>query len=165
MKKLMKKKELMLIQKSIDLVLFSVSSPVLCGIYEDLELKEDRSFECKSMDALTEILYTLRDRKINRIFYAKGPGSFTAIKLTHIFLQTLKIASGVEIFSTDAFYFNSNAPIKAFGNQYFVKKENEEIMLESFENGVVEQVFALPQKIHIEDFSIENQPLYVLPPI
>ena len=46
-----------------------------------------------------------------------------------------------------------------------VKKENEEIMLESFENGVVEQVFALPQKIHIEDFSIENQPLYVLPPI
>ncbi|WP_305862377.1 hypothetical protein [Helicobacter cholecystus] len=150
-------------QKSIDLVLLSTSSPLICGIYEDLELKERKDYECKTLDALIDLLVFLGERKIKHIFYARGPGSFTAIKLTHIFVQTLSITKEIELYSTDTFYFNSNSPIRAFGNQYFVK-EDEEIMLRSLEK-VENQEFVLPQKICKEDFSRINKPLYILPPV
>lgn len=159
----MRKKGNMPTQKSIDLLLLSTSAPLICGVYEDLELKESRKYECKTLDALTELFSSLSEQKIRRIFYAKGPGSFTAIKLTHIFLQTLSIAKDVELYSTDAFYFNSNAPIKAFGNQYFFKEDGE-IVLKTLQQPVVCE-FVLPQKIYQEDFSNNNEPLYVLPPV
>lgn len=159
----MKEKGNMPIQKSIDLVLFSTSAPLLCGIYEDLKLIEQKSYSCKTLDALTDLLSSLRGREIKRVFYAKGPGSFTAIKLTHIFLQTLQITKGIKLYSSDAFYFNANAPIKAFGNQYFIKEKGE-ITLHSFEQ-VQSCEFILPQKLNLEDFSQENEPLYILPPV
>lgn len=150
-------------QKSNDLVLISISSPLLCGIYQNGECIESISYECKTLDALTKLSEKIKDKNITRVFYAKGPGSFTAIKLTHIFLQTLQITQNIELYSTDAFYFNANSPIKAFGNQYFIK-ENELITLKSFEN-LQPQGFALPQKIIQEDFGDNNEPLYILPPV
>lgn len=150
-------------QKSIDLLLLSTTSPLMCGIYEDLELKESRNYECKTLDALTDILSSLAQIKINRIFYSRGPGSFTAIKLTHLFVQTLSIIKNIDLYSTDAFYFNANTPIKAFGNQYFFK-EGEEIVLKTLQQAQL-QKFVLPQKIREEDFSKNNEPLYVLPPV
>lgn len=150
-------------QKSSDLVLISTSSPILCGIYQDGECKEVLSYRCKTLDALTQLYEDLRGRKISRVFYARGPGSFTAIKLTHIFLQTLQITQGIELYSTDAFYFNHSSPIPAFGNQYFIK-EGGGIVLKSFEQAQ-DVEFALPQKIIQEDFGDENEPLYILPPV
>lgn len=150
-------------QKSNDLVLVSISSPVLYGIYEDGECIEKSSLECKTLDALTKLCEDIKSKNIQRVFYAKGPGSFTAIKLTHIFLQTLKITQGMSLYSTDAFYFNNSSPIRAFGNQYFIK-ERGEIVLKKFEE-VQSAEFALPQRIIEEDFGTCNEPLYILPPV
>lgn len=159
----MRSKESMHTQKSIDLVLFSVSSPILCGVYENLSLVDQKTYLCKTLDALTDLLSLFDEQKIGRIFYAKGPGSFTAIKLTHIFLQTLCITKEIELYSIDAFYFNNNAPIKAFGNQYFIKEEGE-IVLRNFTQAQPQDFF-LPSTIEVEDFSSENHPLYILPPV
>lgn len=150
-------------QKSNDLVLISTSSPILCGIYEEGECIQSFRYEDKTLDALTKLYQELRGRRIERIFYAKGPGSFTAIKLTHIFLQTLQITQGIALFSLDAFYFNDNSPIKAFGNQYFIK-EGEKIILKSFEGAECKD-FALPKRLKSEDFGTCNEPLYILPPL
>lgn len=150
-------------QKSNDLVLISASSPILCGIYEEGECKEVFRYEDKTLNALTKIAQIIKDKGIKRIFYAKGPGSFTAIKLTHIFLQTLKITQDIELYSLDCFYFNDNSPIKAFGNQYFIK-EGEEIVLKGFES-IECKDFALPKILRSEDFGTCNEPLYVLPPV
>lgn len=150
-------------QKSNDLVLISIASPILCGIYQDGECIESFSYECKTLDALTDLCEKIKSKNIARVFYAKGPGSFTAIKLTHIFLQTLQITQNIELYSIDAFYFNQTSPIRAFGNQYFIK-EGEEIILKSFES-VESKDFALPKRIISEDFGRENEPLYILPPV
>lgn len=150
-------------QKSNDLVLISTSSPILCGVYEEGECIQSFRYEDKTLVALTKLYQELKGRRIERIFYAKGPGSFTAIKLTHIFLQTLQITQGITLFSLDAFYFNDNSPIKAFGNQYFVKNE-EGIVLQGFTSPVLRD-FALPKRLNSEDFSIFNEPLYILPPL
>lgn len=144
-----------------DVILFSSSSPLLCGIYENEELVQSWSFEGKTLDGLIEVLQ--KCPKIDRVFYARGPGSFTAIKLTHIFLQTLQITQGVELFATESFYFNNNLPIKAFGNQYFVKNASE-IVLQRFEEEL-EVEFRLPNRLEVGDFCSMNEPLYILPPV
>lgn len=148
-------------QKSNDLLLLSSLSPILYGIYSDGKLISSFQTQEKTLDALLKVFALIKENKIKRVFYANGPGSFTAIKLTHIFLQTLQIIEGIELFCVDSFYFNANAPIRAFGNQYFLKTQ-EGIVLQSFQEDPY-SVFMLPKELRVQDFSLECEPLYVLP--
>lgn len=150
-------------QKSNDLILLSSLSPILYGIYSDGKLVDLFETQEKTLDALVGVFSVIQQYGVRRIFYAKGPGSFTAIKLTHIFLQTLEIIEGLKLFCADSFYFNGNSPIKAFGNQYFVKQEGE-ISLKSFQEPPC-SVFSLPKELRLEDFSSDCRPLYVLPAV
>lgn len=149
--------------KSNDLVLISNLSPILCGIYTDGRLVHSFEISKKTLDALVEVFALIRKYNVRRVFYANGPGSFTAIKLTHIFLQTLQIVEGIELFCTDAFYFNASSPIKAFGNQYFLKINNN-IILESIQDAPL-PCFALPSELCERSFSSDCKPLYVLPAV
>ena len=103
--------------KRIDLLLISVDSPVKLGVYEDKKLIKSFCKDGKFSDSLPQIFGEIlaeyfenktRDsgdlgdflrgdssdflRNEFNIYYANGPGNFSAIKLTHIFLQTLQIA-------------------------------------------------------------------------
>jgi hypothetical protein len=49
-------------------------------------------------------------------------------------------------------------PIKAVGNSYFVKKEG----IITLEKNLKEGEFKLPDKLNLEDFSKDCDPLYVL---
>ncbi|ANV98764.1 hypothetical protein BBW65_04615 [Helicobacter enhydrae] len=146
------------------LVIFSVSAPFLCGLYRDGVLVESVQLESKTMQGLVEVFDKYRSVPIGQIFYARGPGSFTAIKLTHVFLQTWQIVHEIPVFSTDSFYFNGGTPIYAFGKQYFVKNADGEIGLQVFDEALGCD-FALPQVLDVSKFSAHNEPLYVLPPI
>lgn len=150
-------------QESSDLVLFSTLSPILCGIYQNKKLIDSFQMQEKTLDALLKVFMLTKKYEIKRVFYANGPGSFTAIKLTHIFLQTLQIVKGIELFCVDSFYFNQNSPIRAFGNQYFLKTA-EGITLESFQE-ISCDGFALPQELRVQDFSSDCKPLYILPAV
>lgn len=146
-----------------DLLLFSTTSPILYGIYIQGKLFEAYETQKKTLDALSVLHEIIEKNNIGRIFYANGPGSFTAIKLTHIFLQTVHILKGVELFCVDSFFFNQNAPIRAFGNQYFQKKGNE-IILASFESESKCE-FVLPEVLEKKFFDSKCEPLYVLPAV
>lgn len=155
-------------EKKIDLVLIGVNSPTLCGVYENLQLQKSFSSSQRTGDALLEVFASvfeyLQDKSIRAIFYARGPGSFTSLKLTHIFLQTLQLHRGFELYSTDSFYFNENTPIKAFGNKFFLKNSSEEIEIEeSYEP--LQKEFFLPKVLIPDDFDSRNTPLYILPPL
>lgn len=81
--------------KKLDLVLIGVNSPTLCGVYENFQLQKSFFSIQRTGDALLEVFTSvseyLQDKPIRAIFYARGPGSFTSLKLTHIFLQTLQL--------------------------------------------------------------------------
>ncbi len=98
-----------------------------------------------------------------RVFFAKGPGSFMAIKITYIFLRTLEIAKGIELFASDGFYFNNNKPIRAMRKMYFVKKDDK--IETQFFDEEVQSEFSLPKTIKLEDFSKDIEPLYILPAV
>lgn len=167
--------------QDLDLILISVGTPVLCGLYQfddgNLNLFDTITSTEKTLQALPFIFERIlpgerqdcqyRHLKLKRIFYANGPGSFTSLKLTHIFLHTLKILYNVELYATSSFYFTTYPYLKAFGNQYFMQTDDNIslVSVDSIPSEALQVEFILPQTFDPKDFTQLTQPLYILPPI
>ncbi len=157
----------------LDLALISLGDGVLLGVYQNNSLKASYTSKAKTSEALVEVFSQLfKDFKnlypaspvIKGVYYAKGPGSFTSLKLTHIFLHTLALIYDFELYSTTGFDFNDNTPILAYANQYFVSKEMES--LRDFKDlKVLPKDFMLPSYLEKDKFTQSNTPFYILPPI
>ncbi len=154
-------------------MLISLGDGVLLGVYQNNSLKASYTSKAKTSEALVEVFSQLfKDFKnlypaspvIKGVYYAKGPGSFTSLKLTHIFLHTLALIYDFELYSTTGFDFNDNTPILAYANQYFVSKEMES--LRDFKDlKVLPKDFMLPSYLEKDKFTQSNTPFYILPPI
>lgn len=148
----------------IDILLLSVDSPILLGIYKDNRLIDSIKKEGKIGEILPCVFREiLRDYDVRKIFYANGPGNFSAIKLTHIFLQTLHIAKGIRLFCADSFNFTNAKYINAYGKIHFYKdaKEIKSLALES----KIDNCFTLPKSIDTAIFDSKCEPLYILPAV
>jgi hypothetical protein len=143
-------------------VVIPISKPLKIGIYENNKLIKTIQKDGKTSDVLPEIFdELLKNYQIKHIIYAKGPGSYMAIKLSFIFFKTLEIAKDIKLLAVDGFYFNKNNPIKAVGNSFFVKKEG----IISLEKNKKEGEFFLPEVLDFTHFSEDTAPLYVLSPV
>jgi len=145
--------------KKVDVLLITLTSPILVGIYEDKKLIQTIESEEKSSDILPLIFQDiLKKYEIENLFYANGPGSFMAIKVAYIFLKSLSVLKKIPLYARDAFYFNENQPIKAIGKLCFVKIATE-IKTQKFET-VPEVIFRLPDELDYNEFSTNATPLY-----
>ncbi len=213
-------------KKHIDLLLISVDSPILLGIYDNKKLIKSFSKEGKFSDSLPNLFgevfaeyfggemnlsssanrapisssvpfLSLRGRQPEAIqkkspqdefaldiYYANGPGNFSAIKLTHIFLQTLQISlnalsthesntaksnhtNPIRLFCTDAFHFSDSEFINAYGKIHFYKADSaqgKEICTTTLESKRANS-FSLPKTLDTSIFSDECAPLYILPAV
>jgi hypothetical protein len=143
----------------VDVVVIPISKPMKVGVYIDKKLSEIIEKDGMTSDVLPEIFDDILKRyEVKNIIYAKGPGSFMAIKLSYVFFKTLEIAKNIELWAVDGFYFNFNSPIKAVGNSFFVKKDD----IITLEKNLKEGEFSLPKVLNFEDFSKDSAPLYVL---
>ncbi|MFP6079813.1 tRNA threonylcarbamoyladenosine biosynthesis protein TsaB [Helicobacter pylori] len=155
----------------LDLVLISLGDGVLLGVYQNNFLGASYTSKAKTSEALVEVFSQLfKDFKnptlpaIKGVYYAKGPGSFTSLKLTHVFLHTLALIHDFELYSTTGFDFNDNTPILAYANKYFVSKEMES--LSDFKDlKIAPKDFMLPPFLEKDKFTKLNTPFYILPPI
>ncbi len=146
------------------LLIISISSPLLIGVYENDTLIETISSEKKTSEILLPIIEKcLENYNITKIIYTKGPGSYMAIKLTYIILKTIEITRGIQCFGCSGFSLNGGEPIKAIGNLYFIK-EKETILTKKYEQPV-EANFVLPQSIHDLEIDEESTPEYILPAV
>ena len=145
--------------KSVDLVFITLSSPILIGVYENEKLIYQIQSDEKSSDILPKLYLDLSNKyEIKKLFYANGPGSFMAIKVAYIFLKSISILKKIPLFSTNAFYFNENQPIKAIGKLFFVKISSE-IKTQKLET-VPEVKFKLPDVLDYSEFSTITTRLY-----
>jgi len=150
--------------KQYTLLIISISSPLLLGVYEEDILIQTISTELKTSEILLPtIMEMLEKYTISKIIYTRGPGSYMAIKLTYIMLKTLEITRDIKCFGCSGFALNGNQPIKAIGNLYFIK-EKETIMTKKYEQPV-NASFALPQSIHDLVLDEESTPEYSLPAV
>ncbi len=148
----------------VDVVVIELSTPILIGVYEDQVLiKTYRSDEMSSEALPLLFKEILDDYEVENIVYTRGPGSFMAIKVAYIFLKTLCIVNDIKLYATNAFTFNENQPIKAFGKLYFIQS-NGTITTKKFEEAP-QSSFSLPEKINLRSYSEEIAPLYVLPAV
>ena len=147
--------------KSVDIVCVTLSSPIIVGVYENAKLIETISTDEKSSEVLPRIFEDiLNNYDVKALYYAKGPGSFMAIKITYIFLKSLSILKNIPLFATDAFYFNENQPIKAIGKLYFVKLSSK-IETQKLEK-VPQSIFKLRDVLEYDEFTTESTPLYAI---
>ncbi|WP_324172683.1 hypothetical protein [Sulfurimonas sp.] len=145
--------------KEVEIVLVAISSPIQIGIYENTKLLELIQSNEKSSEILP-ILYKkiFKTYKVKTLFYANGPGSFMAIKVSYIFLKSLSILKNIPLYATDAFNFNNNQPIKAIGKLFFVKVSSE-IKTQKLEI-VPRMEFKLPDVLDYNEFSTTVAPYY-----
>jgi len=136
----------------------------LLGLYKNKKLfKTYKSIE-KTSDILPKLFKEIEDiYDINALYYAKGPGSFMAIKVSYVFLKSYSIAKNIDFLAVDGFYFNHNSPIKALGKTYFIKEGNN-ITFDTI-TPKKDGDFSLPNILDDKCFSHDTLPLYVLPAI
>ncbi|MCQ2676140.1 tRNA (adenosine(37)-N6)-threonylcarbamoyltransferase complex dimerization subunit type 1 TsaB [Helicobacter pylori] len=155
----------------LDLALISLGDGVSLGVYQNNFLCTSYTSKSKTSEALVEVFSQLfKDFKnptlpaIKGVYYAKGPGSFTSLKLTHVFLHTLALIHDFELYSTTGFDFNDNTPILVYANKYFVSRERES--LTDFKDlEILPKDFKLPSFLEKDKFTQLNTPFYILPPI
>jgi len=147
-----------------ELLIISIASPLLLGVYEDGKLIKTVSSELKTSEILLPLITEYLDcYDISRIIYTRGPGSYMAIKLTYIMLKTIEILRGIECAGCSGFALNDGEPIKAIGNLYFIK-EKETIITKKYEQPV-KMIFTLPQSIHDLELDEESTPEYIIPAV
>jgi len=105
----------------------------------------------------------LKEYTLSNLFFARGPGSFMAIKISYIFLKTLSLSLHIPLLACDGFALNGGGPIKAMRNLYFIK-EYGSIVTHHFDKDI-EQTFALPALLDATLFGHEIEPLYMLPAV
>ena len=68
-----------------DLVVIALTPPLIIGVYKDKKLIETIKSDERSSEILPEIFRELLCKyELGHIIYAKGPGSFMAIKVSYI---------------------------------------------------------------------------------
>ena len=87
--------------KSVDLVFITLSSPIMIGVYENALLIDTIVTHEKSSEILPSLYISLSEKyKIQKLFYANGPGSFMAIKIAYIFLKSISILNKIPLSDT-----------------------------------------------------------------
>jgi tRNA A37 threonylcarbamoyladenosine modification protein TsaB len=149
----------------IEILVISISNPLLIGIYEDRLLIKEHKLEGKTSDLLPSLFKELLIKfEIKRINYVNSPGSYMAIKVAYIFLKTLCITKNIEFRASNGFEFNENSPIKALGKKYFKQHKNE-IKVEFLEKEDIIRDFKLPLSIEKINFNKQTLPIYNLPAV
>jgi len=145
-------------------LIISIASPLLLGVYRDGELVEKIETSEKTSEILLKKLSELSLKyNYNHLIYTNGPGSYMAIKLTYITLRSLEILKGITFDGCDAFDLNKQNPIKAVGKLYFIK-ENNTIITKKIDEAV-EQRFELPSMLSEVTILNNNKPMYILPAV
>ena len=149
----------------IEILVITISNPLLIGVYENKKLIKEHKLEGKTSDLLPILFKDLLEQyNIKSLIYVNGPGSFMAIKVAYIFLKTLSITKQIEFKAIEGFEFNGNSPIKALGKKYFIKSENE-IKVDFLEKNSIIRDFMLPTSIEQINFKEETLPIYNLPAV
>jgi tRNA A37 threonylcarbamoyladenosine modification protein TsaB len=153
-------------KSNIEVLVISISNPILIGIYKDKNLIQTISNEGKTSDILPSIFQDILNQyNIQALYYVSSPGSFMAIKVAYIFLKTLSITLDIPLKAMDGFSFNNNTPIKALGKKYFFKSKDGNITTKLLNQNDKLENFTLPNHILNLKYLDDTLPQYHLPAV
>lgn len=151
------------------------------NIYFNEKIDSKTNIDFIKLDcSLTKALYLLSYFiPLNAIYYSRGVGSLSAIKLTHVFLHTLSLSSNIHIHATNSFYFSQTNEIKAFANMsFYLKPDSKHVVItdsnakeyihiapSSINDSLDISTLFLPYRLIHNDFLESCTPLYVTPAV
>lgn len=149
----------------IEILVITISNPLLVGIYENKNLIKEIQLDGLTSDKLP-ILFKdlLKEFNIKSIAYVNTPGSFMSIKIAYIFLKTICQIKNIDFLAIDGFTFNQNSPIKALGKKYFIN-DNGLVKVDFLQNVCRIQDFKLPKSVENIKFYKDTLPIYNLPAV
>ncbi len=149
----------------IEVLVITISNPLLIGIYEDKKLIKVYQNDGMTSDVLPMLFdEILKKYSTDTIYYVNTPGSYMAIKVAYVFLKTISITKNIPLKACSGFQFNENSPIKALGKKYFIN-ENEVVKVDFLENNCKIHDFKLPNVLNDLKFTLETLPIYNLPAV
>ena len=155
----------------LEVLVISISKPLLIGLYKNKKLIETYKDEGKTSDVLPQIFEEIISKyTLDTINYVNTPGSYMAIKVAYVFLKTISITKNIELKACSGFEFNQNSPIKALGKKYFInindeKDKNSNVKVDFLDNNTKIHDFELPDVLEKINFSSETLPIYNLPAV
>lgn len=148
-----------------EVLVISISKPLLIGVYEDKKLVKVYEDDGMTSDVLPIIFEKiLKEFNLDCICYVNTPGSYMSIKVSYVFLKTVCITQNLEFKACSGFEFNENSPIKALGKKYFIN-EKDGVKVDFLENNSKIHDFKLPEHLNNIDFKTETLPIYNLPAV
>lgn len=149
----------------IEILVITISRPLLIGVYENKTLIKEHRLEGLTSDDLPLLFKDLLEEyDIEKIIYVNTPGSFMSIKIAYLFLKTISIAKNICFEAIDGFSFNENSPIKALGKKYFINTKDG-LKVDFLENNCRISDFKLPLSIEKYEFNKNTLPIYNLPAV
>jgi len=152
-------------KEAATLLINPIASPLQFALYDSHGvLTEQWEVEGYVSEHLTgELDRLLAERRIGKIIYANGPGSYMGIKLAYITLRTLELLRGIPFEACSAFSLNGNRPLKAMGRLYFVK-EKETIITRKYDE-TIPQEFRFPSLLSDIVTAEDRRPDYRIPAV
>lgn len=142
--------------KNCEILVISLSSPLLFGIYENGKLTKALQSNAPSSDALIELLdYANKNYKITKIIYANGPGSFMGLKVSYATLKVFCDTLECDFLAFSAFEIADKISAK---KGFCFVRNNGEIVLEKCEPDELK----LPDNLADLNLSFDTLPHYVL---
>ncbi|CAM2772874.1 hypothetical protein [Helicobacter burdigaliensis] len=149
-----------------EILIFPLGEPLQIGVYQENKKIEEFKIQGHLSENLLNLYLEVNKKypNISNIYFLRGPGSFMALKLIYLFVKTLEITKGIKAYACTSFEFNQNAPIKAYGQSYFVREKGE-IVLKVLKEAPKTCEYILPSILDKKLFSKEIKPLYLLPAV
>lgn len=124
------------------------------NIYFNEKIDSKTNIDFIKLDcSLTKALYLLSYfMPLNAIYYSRGVGSLSAIKLTHVFLHTLALSSEIKLYATNSFYFSQTNEIKAFANMsFYLKPDSKHVVIT--DSNVKDYIHIAPSNINASNIN------------
>ncbi|GHV10482.1 glycoprotease [Campylobacterota bacterium] len=148
--------------RSVSLLLLSATRPTRLAIYgEDGGVIEQFQSDLPLTESLYDAIKAFDEAyAIERVLYARGPGSFMGLKLGYLFLRSFALGRGIDFLAADSFALSGGAPIHSHSKRWFVL-ENGSAAIRSFDSAPAE-VLSPPERLDLTLFSAETAPNYIL---
>lgn len=149
----------------VTVLLISASRPMRLAVYDRAGAKLE-SFESDA--PATESFYPLfkaidEQYAIEKLAYARGPGSFMGLKLGYVFMQTLALARNLPFAAASSFALSGGAPVHAHGKRWFVPQGNE-VSVQTFDPAPENRLLP-PDRLDLSLFDTNTEPDYLMPAV
>jgi tRNA A37 threonylcarbamoyladenosine modification protein TsaB len=131
-------------------------------VYDESGARLERfTIETPLSEGLYPIIKSIDERfAIVKLLYARGPGSFTGLKLSYLFCKSFAFVREIPFLAASSFALNGDREVLAHGRRRFVK--NGDTIAVEISDAPFKESLTPPKTLDLRVFDERTLPVYVL---